>query len=475
MFTTRILLGVFFVVSVTSISNAANIIYVDVNSPNEPGTGSYLDPFRRIQNAIDAANNGDTVEIREGIYTGPGNYDLDPNGKSITIQSTDPNDPNVVASTIIDPNKAGRGFYFDSGEDANCIVEGLTIQNAYSDFGAGILCQDSSPTISNCIIRDNSAVAFGGGVFCWGSDSRLVGCIFSGNSADAGGGIECWSGQPTIINCVILHNVATGTGSDAGGGGVDCYYSGNPILRNCTIAGNTALSGGGMLCVDSNVVVANCTMAGNSADLGGGLCCAASELVIKNSILWANEAQAGAQVSVPSWLGKASSVTVRYSDVQGGETAVDVGPVSTLNWGSGNIDADPNFAHLTPNGDPNMWDFHLQSTYGRWDSKGQSWVYDANISPCIDAGDPNSDWAGEPWPNGKRINMGAYGGTDQASMNGNPADFNISGVVNFADYAKFSDKWYANEFCIQDLSGDGVVDFTDLGVFAENWLWQKEK
>jgi hypothetical protein len=37
-------------------------------------------------------------------------------------------------------------------------------------------------------------------------------------------------------------------------------------------------------------------------------------------------------------------------------------------------------------------------------------------SPCIDAGDPNSDWTGEIWPHGERINMGTYGGTQQASM-----------------------------------------------------------
>ena len=36
-------------------------------------------------------------------------------------------------------------------------------------------------------------------------------------------------------------------------------------------------------------------------------------------------------------------------------------------------------------------------------------------SPCIDSGDPNSPVAFEPFPNGRIINMGAYGGTLQAS------------------------------------------------------------
>lgn len=100
-----IFLGFFLV----SISNAAEVIYVDVNGPNDPGTGTFDDPFRRIQEAIDTSLEGDIVEIQAGIYTGPGNYDLDPGGKGIAIRSTNPEDPNIVANTIIDPNKAGRG------------------------------------------------------------------------------------------------------------------------------------------------------------------------------------------------------------------------------------------------------------------------------------------------------------------------------------------------------------------------------
>ena len=58
----------------------------------------------------------------------------------------------------------------------------------------------------------------------------------------------------------------------------------------------------------------------------------------------------------------------------------------------------------------------MKSQSGRWDPNIVSWVQDDVTSPCIDTGDPNSEWAGEIWPHGKRINMGAYGGTRQASM-----------------------------------------------------------
>ena len=111
---------------------------------------------------------------------------------------------------------------------------------------------------------------------------------------------------------------------------------------------------------------------------------------------------------------------ITYSDVQGG-------------WpGEGNIDAAPCFAApglwvdatsagtIVPPGYANaVWvngDYHLKSQAGRWEPVAESWVLDEVTSPCIDAGDPNSPVGDEPEPNGGRINMGAYGGTAEASM-----------------------------------------------------------
>jgi len=105
------------------------------------------------------------------------------------------------------------------------------------------------------------------------------------------------------------------------------------------------------------------------------------------------------------------------------------------------------------------------------------WVYDDANSKCIDAGDPNSDWTGELWPHGKRINMGAYGGTPQASMSpsniGNIAnlDNDANDMVYLVDLALFVDKWLYQEALLSaDLDRDGDVDFTDFDIFAENWL-----
>jgi hypothetical protein len=108
---------------------------------------------------------------------------------------------------------------------------------------------------------------------------------------------------------------------------------------------------------------------------------------------------------------------VSYSCIQGGYA------------GTSNIDNDPLFVRIASweEGDPNdpnddIWipgDYHLKSQAGRYDPNSAAWVLDDVTSPCIDAGDPNSDIGSEPNPHGGRVNMGAYGRTHQASKSDN--------------------------------------------------------
>ena len=442
------LLILLIIVSVTYVSNGARTIYVDDDSPAD---------FDNIQAAIDDANNGDTILIAEGIYTGSGNYNIDFKRKAITVRSTDPNDPSVVTNTIIYPNGTGtsRGFYFHRGEDANSIICGLTITNGYvlsGRGGAGIYCDNSSsPVISNCIISGNSAEMLGGGILCDNNSSPvIVGCTISDNWALDGGGVECSLGaRPKFTNCVISNNRALE--SSGGGGGLECTANSSVELTNCTLVGNIASGFGGAV-----------------------RCWQDSEVAIKNCILVGNDANEGLQIALDSFISNPSTVSVNYSDIEGGQEGVYACLGTILVWGSGNMDIDPCFASFDLNGDPNIWDFHLQSAYGRWDPNNKIWVTDSNMSPCIDTGDPNLDWSAEPWPNGKRINMGAYGGTNQASMNGNPGDFNIDGEVNFEDFCELAGKWGYEGSFIENLNNNGTVDFADLRIFAENWLWRQE-
>jgi len=165
-----------------------------------------------------------------------------------------------------------------------------------------------------------------------------------------------------------------------------------------------------------------------------------------------------------------SHITVKYCDIEGGRASVSISqqgsvPDSTVTWLEGNIDADPQFV------DPN---YHLKSQAGHWDPKTQTWVKDDVTSPCIDTGDPSSDWTAELWPHGQRINMGAFGGTPQASMSlsvvGNIADLDHNDVVDANDLLVLADMWLAQGVLLQaDLNYDAMVNFGDFAKFASSW------
>ena len=157
-------------------------------------------------------------------------------------------------------------------------------------------------------------------------------------------------------------------------------------MLNCIFTGNSANIGGGVASGSGSTTMKNCTFAHNTAFWAGGICNSEGSPILTNCILWDN--------SDPEIGGTAEAA---FSDVRGG-------------WaGEGNIDANPILA------DSENGDYHLKSQAGRWDAISQSWIQDDVTSPCIDAGDPTSPIGLEPSPNGGRINMGAYGGTSEAS------------------------------------------------------------
>ena len=311
----------------------------------------------------------------------------------------------------------------------NCIIR----ENSTTGGGGGVDCYESSATLTKCIVTGNSSRGLGGGVYC-GQDSSMTmtDCIVSENSStgEAGGGVASWLGSITMIRCTIMSNAA----HNYFGGGV---YSGHSsaTLTNCLIARNTvALGGGGVASShhDASVIINNCTIWGNSAgdSGGGGVLCREGSATVTNSILWGNTSPKGPEISVED---PASTFIITYSNVGGGQAGVNVEGGCTLNWGVGNIDVDPLFDHvgyMDKNGtrDPSddFWvagDYHLKSQYGRRtsassvepDPNSESWIQDDVTSPCIDAGDPNTPVGDEPEPNGGVINMGAYGGTAEAS------------------------------------------------------------
>jgi len=386
--------------------------------------------YPTIQAGIDASSNGDTVLVSDGIYTGPGNVNLDFGGKAITVRSE-----NGAANCIIDCEGNGRGLFFHSGEGKTSVLSGFTITNGsvsgdeLSDSsGGGIYCGDSSPTITSNIITNNLAGDSGGGIFCIGSSATIINNTIINNRAggNGGGGICCWQASP-----IIDQNIITSNSVIHNGGGILCFDNSSPSITNNTISHNSANWGGGIRCTQgssqgnlSPIIISN-KIFGNSAIAGGGIACGwlgdnvaiGPSLVIANNIIYSNSATRegggiGCENSSPTIINNTitsnsggisfrvnsspkilnvimwrnppreidtdgtSIVNITYSNIQGGLE------------GKGNIDADPLF--VNPAGD----DYRLQSG-----------------SPCIDAGTSNGapaeDIEGNPRNDGFP-DMGAY-------------------------------------------------------------------
>jgi hypothetical protein len=150
-------------------------------------------------------------------------------------------------------------------------------------------------------------------------------------------------------------------------------------------------------------------------------------------------------------------VAVAYSNIQGGypglgNAFVDPCFVSPGYW------ADPGDRTVEVGPDePNaVWvgsKYHLKSQAGHWDQETASWICDDTTSPCIDAGNPNGPLGAEPFPNGGYVNLGAYGGTAEASRSyfGEPVcETHIAG----------------------DINGDCRIDDLDMDILLSHWLME---
>jgi phosphotriesterase-related protein len=377
-------------------------------------------------------------------------------------------DVNDLWELRFEPTKTENSFHVVTGSetDKTAVLQGFVVTGSYAHCpdwgpscldeqnGGGILIEAGGPTLIDCTFEKNSAYFLGGASYIEDGTPTLHGCTFSLNEAGAGGAIasimsssyfsECTFSKNTahgiavsfsgttgtyggairtedsndlLIGCVFIANVA-GPGDFRMGGAIGayrCFGTAKITVANSLFCGNQANYGGGIDSADVHMMLANCTFADNQATHGRAMCCwqgdeEQTDLLFTNCILYNGENEISNNDN--------SNVTITYSNIKGG-------------WpGEGNIDVDPCFVksgHWTDRNDPNVvvsydpsavWvdgDYHLKSQYGRWGPVSESWVMDDVTSPCIDAGDPNSSVGDEPEPNGGRINMGAYGGTAEAS------------------------------------------------------------
>jgi parallel beta-helix repeat protein len=243
--------------------------------------------YPTIQAAIDAASEGDIVEVSDGIYTGSGNKNLDFGGKDITLRSKNGPENCIIGKS---GHTDGLHFYFHNGESKNAVVDGFTLRGYSIDTLGGIYILDSSPTIINLIIEDNHKQN-GGGIYISNSSTIISDCIIRDNYGDTisgwGGGIYLSNSSVTMTNCVVENNVA------GLAGGIYCRDS-HLTLSDSTIIANSASEDyvGGIYLHSSTATIKNCRFSENQGSFydssGGAICMSGSDATITNSIFSGN-------------------------------------------------------------------------------------------------------------------------------------------------------------------------------------------
>jgi len=228
------------------------MFFLLITAPFAPVSGAMLEvpaEFATIQEGIDAARSGDTVLVADGTFCGPGNRDIEYHGKGITVMSE-----HGPESTVIDCENNGRGFRLWLGEGHFARLIGMTVVNGRASYGGGLYCEDSYPTVSHCIFKNNTALYNGGGVCCYEADPALLRCAITENVAEYyGGGMRCDYSSPVLVGTTVSSNAAIG--SYAFGGGVYCYDS-PALLVNCVISNNTITDyGGGIVLVQRKMEI----------------------------------------------------------------------------------------------------------------------------------------------------------------------------------------------------------------------------
>ncbi|MGQ9591303.1 MAG: hypothetical protein ACUVYA_13540 [Planctomycetota bacterium] len=180
-----------------------------------------------IQEAVDAAADGDTVLVADGVYAGGGEGNrpvVDFRGKAVYVRSE-----HGPGRCVLE-----RGEYvvrFASGETRASVLEGFTIRRA--DPGAGIGCFGASPTILRNIVVDNWSEYGLGAILLHDSAAIVHGNVVAGNRVygDCAGIVCCHGSDATISSNTIVGNGDI-TGWN-GSGAVLCRPGARARVVNC--------------------------------------------------------------------------------------------------------------------------------------------------------------------------------------------------------------------------------------------------
>lgn len=182
------------------------------------GTGDYP----TIQAAIDAATDGDVIELADGTFTGDGNRDVDFLGKAITVRSQSGDPSLCVIDGESTPGDPHGGFEFHGTNDSVAVIEHVSLTGCVTAIWVDAVM---GPIVLGCVLDSNGLGAFLGVT----NGTHFIDCLITGNDHGAFYGLTAnW----TIEGCTI-----SGNRRPDGGGAATVSFGGMDVV-NSIIWGN---------------------------------------------------------------------------------------------------------------------------------------------------------------------------------------------------------------------------------------------
>ena len=311
--------------------------------PAGPGTCDYAN----IQDAVDAAQDGDVIKIAAGQYTDlhiRPRHDISATGyvtqvvyisKSLTLRGgytssfTEAPDP-IAQPTILDAGGRGRAVYITGAVSPT--LEGLQLTGgdagglggggspgSVQDGGGGLYVITATATLSGCQVFSNTAT-MGGGLLLYRSGATIAGSrVFSNTATQGGGGVYLFESDALLHGNTITHNIAL----YSQGGGIYLLRSGATLSDNMVRANTSRFGGGAYLQSSAATLTRNDFTDNNAGSSGGGAYLDNSGATLSGNNFVSNDAGThGGGLFLTS----SSKATVKHNTVLSN---------TTHNWGGG--------------------------------------------------------------------------------------------------------------------------------------------
>jgi len=191
-----------------------------------------------IQDTVDTVEDEATIHVPPGTY---GTVELSESSGDIVLVGADPGDP-IEEYPVLQGDDINPAVTFDS-VDANTVLSGFIITAGEGCDASGILCENGSPTIRNCLIVGNRSLGnpYGAGaVLCINSNAVFENCTFADNlSGIYASAFSCVNSNPIIRNSIIWGNGWDGPADPIGppSPNISTDELSEPIITYCNIEG----------------------------------------------------------------------------------------------------------------------------------------------------------------------------------------------------------------------------------------------